>query len=116
MKTIEQIESKIKIILENYNPDNPKKSDKNEYAFLKFCLNYLRTNPRESFLIYELDRLKREIEIIDLRYPEWLVNQTPTSLSKVKDIKSYYNHLNEIPEKKKQIKTIEYLLLNENIE
>lgn len=113
MKTSKGIKERMDYIIRNhsdYDTKGKKSIDLREYNFLKNCYLYLETNPSENFIKKQLNDTVRLRKIIDDRFPDWLENQTASSLSGVDNYHSYYLKLMNSRDLDEKIKTLTFLL------
>lgn len=106
----EEINKQINDIIEKHRDKSlfSKKELKNARVSLKFLTsarNYLEIFPSEKFVTSEIDRLKKQIYIINEGYSEWIKNNTP----KTKNSLSEWGNINNLPLLKSQLKTLRYI-------
>ncbi len=110
MKTVTEINQEINDIVRSINKNSSDKEVKNAKArvsFLRFCLKYVETNPREEFVKSQLDDVRRRIKLLPTHFAGW---QTGRVLTKYKDPYASYCSEMGLSDMKAQVKTLEYLL------
>ncbi len=116
MKTIKEIENDIqrnnKLILEARTTCNEKKEKRlaanNDHLrklifFLEYC------NPDEEYIIESINKLNKNLDLINSRFDEWNKNKSVYVPEKEKSLK-YYNTLMGVDIIKRQIKNFKYIL------
>jgi len=104
MKTIKAINKEIEEIVSKAFPTT---RDKNRVAFLRQCVRYLETEPSQEFLDSEKERLKREVQVLENRYDNWL-ESVPKRKSSPNPYGAYCTEVN-MNYHKNQLKTLKYL-------
>ncbi len=75
--------------------------------FLNLCVNYLKTDPKEDFILKEINRIETRLQLINDQYKEWLpIEQYEDSKQRF----AAYLSLNKTKDLKEQLKTLHYLL------
>lgn len=112
MKTVHQIRNEIDNLLDSYDYSVKKNHSqlKENFLALKQCLYYLETKPDPLFVVKEYNRIKNEINILTSRYQLWLKNVVKAELKGVSNKEKYYEKLVGIPQLRKQLEMLEYLL------
>lgn len=104
MKTIKDIKIDIQTMLHSHMTT----AENNKVENLRKLAYYLETNPAESFIISERDRIKKRIDMIKDQYPDWLKNCA--DVNNLKNPKSAYEKEMGLPALRFQLKNLEYLL------
>lgn len=84
------------------------KENKAKIEELQTVLLYLETNPKEETLKSQLRNLIELTNKIMERYFEW--KKTSTDAKVTNNPMQYYKSINNIPQKTKQIETLQYIL------
>jgi hypothetical protein len=96
----DQLDFKNEKILENTELNKVKK----RYNFLKTCLLYLLTDPKEYFIKKEIERLKNRLILIDFDYADWC------SCNYYKNNREVYERINNCSELKQKINILKFIL------
>ena len=112
MKTLKQIQSNIislegQIRVKRESSSSDSKLIK-ELKIVRQCGLYLRTNPKEDYLLSEKEHLESIIKSIDNAYLEWL--KSGIKFKKPENPRPEYNSLMKRSYYKNQLDTINYLL------
>ena len=97
--------------------ENLKKYTK-QAKFLKTCILYLETNPKEETVVSCLSEAERRLEVIETGFTPWLINDQAIPEDKIfmidpermVSLKGTYNNLCQKSKVKSQIKTLKFLL------
>jgi len=135
MKTIEQLnQEKLNAIADgeklgdyefrsNLDADEKKeKKLKNKYrkrvAFIKSCILYLESNPRESFVVEMRDECTKRLDILNRNLASWKASMPQHLMEKIANPDKYYydnigkDEKKEIKNVTNQLKMINHLLSN----
>jgi hypothetical protein len=110
MKTSEQIQTEISEAVRSINKDSGKAevdAVKRDVVFLRQCLRYIETTPREEFIQSQRNEIQRRIDLVPTHYEAW---KTGRALSKYRDPYKAYCTEMKLSDMKAQIKTLDYLL------
>lgn len=112
MKTPTDIKNEIKKLqqesfLRSTSPEVVKKN-KAKIEDLNTVLLYLETNPKEEKLKSQLQTLIELTNKLMERYFDW--ERTSTEAKVKKNPLQYYKDINDIPQKTKQIETLQFIL------
>ena len=81
-----------------------KKVIKRRVSYLRQCRRYITTNPREGFVKEEIERILKEISILDGRYSQWF-----QSHSNVNNPLRVYGTEMGIPKLKKSLALLRFI-------
>lgn len=115
MKNVKEIKEEIETIQSELRDDLTKMSDskftrlKNRIEFLVGLILYLESNPNETFLQSEIDRIENSIKKANENYEYWCKYNAPKDVDP-KKYRTMFNQVTGVAKFKKQLKTIEYLL------
>lgn len=110
MKTASDVIQELDSLVRSINRDSSEKEIKSAQGravFLRMCLRYLETSPRECYIQSELGNIKRRIELLPTHFSGW---QTGKVLTRYKDPYASYCSEMGLSDMKAQVKTLEYLL------
>ena len=110
MKTVSEINQEINDITRSLNKDSSEKEVKSAKArvtFLRMCLRYVETSPREESLKSQLAEINRRIELLPTHYEGW---KTGKVLTAYKDPYKTYCSQMELSSMNAQIETLQYIL------
>jgi hypothetical protein len=108
MKTIQQIEKYISVLLEKERKDTKTTEDNRDRKKLRLmtlCKYYLETNPNEQFVIDEKIKVKTQIDLIVAKWK--LIDSTGALSTKAKN--AFYSE-NNMKTLKEQFTALNYLL------
>ena len=80
-----------------------------ENALLREILFYLKTNPREEFIVSERDKIQKILQAKNEQFLYWKKNVCPADVPE-KKIRSHYNKEQGILFLQKQLKTLNLIL------
>lgn len=55
---------------------------KRRVGYLRGCIRYIQTNPREGFVTEEIERILRGVGVLEDRQAEWMKNHPNTTIAK----------------------------------
>ena len=110
MKTLNEVTQELDDLLKSIKKDSSEreiKSAKSRAQFLRMCIKYLETCPREEFIRKQLNEAKHRVELIPTHFESW---KTGKVLTQFKDPYAAYCTQMGLSTLKIQVVTLEYLL------
>jgi len=111
MKTINQIESDIKLLGDILNKASTKgqcNAAKRKIKIRKQCILYLETKPKEEFVNKQMEDVEFKIKTINNRFFDWCKNHNKPIADRKS--KSTWNGMNNMSMLKAQLVVLKYLL------
>jgi hypothetical protein len=110
MKTIKEIKQELDDQINSVKKDTTKselEATKRRVSFLRQCLRYIETCPREEFIKEQRTQVQKRIDLLPTHYQDWQVGKV---ITKYKDPYKAFTSEMGLSSMQATLKTLDYLL------